>query len=176
MTDEKKLLKKLRKKQKGAIEDAVRIYTPYLSTVIYNAVRGSLPKEDIEEIMSDTFVALWKNAERLDEERESLRPYLAKIARNNVLRRLKETKEVLTDDESVLLNVGITEMSFEENSIWDTVLKLGEPDSEIFVRFYKYDESLIHISKVLGLKLSTVKSKLMRGKKKLKSMIKEDAI
>ena len=177
MIDENKLLKRLKSRQKGAIDDAVRIYTPYLSTVIYNAVRSALPKEDVEEIISDTFVTLWKNAERLDTEQESLRPYIAKIARNYALKRLKETQNYEKKCESVSESSAICGEPFGQGSIWETVLTLGETDSEIFVRFYKYGESLIHISRVTGIKLSTVKSKLMRGKKKLKKIInEEDAI
>lgn len=61
MVDESKLLMQLRKKQKNSINQAIEIYTPYLSTVLYNMVGNGLPKEDIEEIVSDVFVMLWKN-------------------------------------------------------------------------------------------------------------------
>ena len=47
--------------KKNSIDEAIRIYTPYLSTVLYHMAGNSLPKEDIEEIVADVFVVLWKN-------------------------------------------------------------------------------------------------------------------
>ena len=64
MTDEAELLQRLRNREKNSIDEAIRIYTPYLSTVLYHMAGNSLPKEDIEEIVADVFVILWKNAER----------------------------------------------------------------------------------------------------------------
>ena len=66
MVDESKLLVQLQKRQKNSINHAIEVYTPYLSTVLYNMVGNGLPKEDIEEIVSDVFVMLWKNAEYID--------------------------------------------------------------------------------------------------------------
>ena len=48
---------------------------------------------------------------------------------------------------------------------------LGEPDSEIFVRRYKSDEKIKDISKAMGLNISTVKTRLSRGKRKLRKML-----
>ena len=50
MTDEAELLQRLRNREKNSIDEAIRIYTPYLSTVLYHMAGNSLPKEDIEEI------------------------------------------------------------------------------------------------------------------------------
>ena len=66
MTDEAELLQRLRKREKNSIDEAIRIYTPYLSTVLYHMTGNSLPKEDIEEIVADVFIVLWKNFGRID--------------------------------------------------------------------------------------------------------------
>jgi RNA polymerase sigma-70 factor (ECF subfamily) len=66
MTDEAELLQRLRKREKNSIDEAIRIYTPYLSTVLYHMAGNSLPKEDIEEIVADVFIVLWKNFGRID--------------------------------------------------------------------------------------------------------------
>ncbi len=73
MIDEAKLLLRLKQKQRASIDQAIEIYTPYLSTVLYNMLGNSLPQEDIEEIISDVFVALWKNAEYIDMTKGTLR-------------------------------------------------------------------------------------------------------
>ena len=80
MTDEAELLQHLRNREKNSIDEAIQIYTPYLSTVLYHMAGNSLPKEDIEEIVADVFVVLWKNAERIDLQKGTLRSYLAAVA------------------------------------------------------------------------------------------------
>ena len=119
MTDEAELLQRLRNREKNSIDEAIQIYTPYLSTVLYHMAGNSLPKEDIE----------------------------------------------LSDGKNFM------EENFHNNYVWETVMSLGEPDSEIFVRRYKFDEKIKDISKAMGLNISTVKTRLSRGKRKLRKML-----
>lgn len=170
MVDESKLLMQLQKRHKNSINQAIEVYTPYLSTVLYNMVGNGLPKEDIEEIVSDVFVVLWKNAEYIDLSKGTLRSYIAATARNLALKRLNKKKDYTNLDD---IEIPIEDEFTVDNkkSIWDAVMRLGEPDNEIFVRFYKYDEKLKDISKATGLNISTIKTKLSRGKRKLKKIL-----
>ena len=170
MTDEAELLQRLRKREKNSIDEAIRIYTPYLSTVLYHMAGNSLPKEDIEEIVADVFVVLWKNAERIDLQKGTLRSYLAAVVRNFALKRINEDHTVLEDIE-MSDGKDFIEENFHNNYVWETVMSLGEPDSEIFVRRYKFDEKIKDISKAMGLNISTVKTRLSRGKRKLRKML-----
>lgn len=172
MTDEKKLLLRLKNKDKNSLNEAIEVYTPYLSTVLYNTVGMSLPKEDIEEIISDVFIILWKNADYIDLNKGTLRTYIAAAARNFALKRLNKKKEyVLPDNEEVSDKTDFTEESAASFLIWDAVMSLGEPDNEIFVRYYKFNEKIKDISKAMGINASTVKTKLSRGKTKLKKIL-----
>lgn len=172
MTDEAELLQRLRNREKNSIDEAIRIYTPYLSTVLYHMAGNSLPKEDIEEIVADVFVALWKNAGRIDLQKGTLRSYLAAVARNFALKRINRKMDH-TSLEDIELSDGknFMEENFHNNYVWETVMSLGEPDSEIFVRRYKFDEKIKDISKAMGLNISTVKTRLSRGKRKLRKML-----
>ncbi len=175
MVDEKKLLEKLKKKDVRTIEEAMKIYTPYLSTVLYNMAGSRLSKEDGEEIIADVFITLWKNADYINLEKGSVRSYIAAVARNLALRRIN--KEVfcspLEDVKLAAENDNIEE-KLSSDTLWEAVMSLGEPDSEIFVRRYKYDEKIRTIAKVMGMNVSTVKTRLMRGRKKLKELLKEE--
>lgn len=170
MVDESKLLRQLQKRHKNSINQAIEAYTPYLSTVLYNMIGNGLPKEDIEEIVSDVFVMLWKNADYIDLSKGTLRSYIAATARNFALKRLNKRKDYTNLDD--------VEIPVEDDFIVDNeqicvgcVMRLGEPDNEIFVRFYRYDEKLKDISKATGLNISTIKTKLSRGKRKLKKIL-----
>lgn len=168
MADEAKLLAQIKKGEERAIDRAVGLYTPYLSTVLYN-MASNLSKEDAEEIVSDVFVALWKNAEYIDLNKGTVRSYLAAAARNFALKRLKKKKDSVSLDEAEISDKAGD--SFSAVTVWDAVMSLGEPDSEIFIRFYKYGERIRDISKATGINISTVKTRLSRGKAKLKRIL-----
>ena len=48
--------------------------------IVYNTVGCKLSKEDMEEIVSDTFFLLWQNSLNIDETKGNMRSYLATIA------------------------------------------------------------------------------------------------
>ena len=174
MVDEAQLLLQLQTRDSHSIDWAIDSYTPYLSTVLYNMVGTSLPKEDIEEIISDVFIALWTHAKDIDLSKGTLRSYLAAIARNTAYNKLRKKQEFTCLDDLVLPDqTDFTQLHSERSSLWDAVMSLGEPDNEIFVRYYKYNEKLIDIAKATGLNLSTIKTKLSRGKCKLKRMLQD---
>ena len=110
MTDEAELLQRLRNREKNSIDEAIQIYTPYLSTVLYHMAGNSLPKEDIEEIVADVFVVLWKNAERIDLQKGTLRSYLAAVARNFALKRInRKTDHIVLE----ILNCQMAKISLK---------------------------------------------------------------
>ena len=102
----------------------------------------------------------------------TLRSYLAAVARNFALKRINRKLDH-TSLENIELSDGknFMEENFHNNYVWETVMSLGEPDSEIFVRRYKFDEKIKDISKAMGLNISTVKTRLSRGKRKLRKML-----
>ncbi|MBQ7986836.1 MAG: sigma-70 family RNA polymerase sigma factor [Clostridia bacterium] len=172
MVDERKLLFQLQKRAKNSIDVAIDIYTPYLSTVLYNIAGNSLPKEDIEEIVSDVFIALWNNAGNIDLDKGTLRSYIATCARNFALKRLNKVKEFAElDDIELADSRDFAEDSIKSDFVWKSVMELGEPDNEIFVRYYKFGEKIKEISNATGLNVSTIKSKLSRGKRKLRILL-----
>lgn len=172
MVDESKLLMQLQKRQSNSLNYAIEVYTPYLSTVLYNMASGALSKEDVEEIIADVFVMLWKNPQYIDLTKGTLRSYIAAAARNLALKRLNKSHEyICIDDVELQDDSDFANTNSQYDELWSAVMSLGEPDNEIFIRFYKFDERLRDISKATGLKISTIKTKLSRGKQKLKKML-----
>ena len=55
------IIYKLKQHDEAALEQIIQIYTPYVSTIIYNVSRSGMNTEDIEEICADVFITLWKN-------------------------------------------------------------------------------------------------------------------
>lgn len=167
------LIKKLKKGDADALDYAIKTYSPYISVVLFNMCGGNLGREDTEEIVSDVFVALWRNAAKINLEKGSIRSYLAGTVRNLTAMRLREKHiNTVQIDESIDIAAKNTpeEQLLEidrDIRLWRAVTALGEPDSEIFVRYYRYGEKIREIAVNMGIKAATVKTKLSRGRKKL---------
>ena len=73
-------------------------------------VDNSLPKEDIEEIVADVFVVLWKNTGRIDLQKGTLRSYLATVARNFALKRINRKT-----DHTFLEDIELSDREFMQN-------------------------------------------------------------
>ena len=179
MTDEKKLLINLKNGKGGSLEKAIKLYTPYVCTVIYNIVGSGMPKEDVEEAVSDVFVSLWRHAGDLDAEKGSVRSYLGVIARNCAKNRMRSARTFEEYDETLADERGTEEIAEERERrriLISLIQKLGEPDSEIFMRYYFYDEKISKISAVTGICGSTIKTKLSRCRSKMKILLRESGI
>lgn len=97
MKDEQKLLINLKRKKRGSLEAVIDIYTPYVSVIVYNIIGSQMTREDVEEVVSDVFISLWRNAENLDINKGCIRTYIGTVARNlakNKLRKLSTYVEL----------------------------------------------------------------------------------
>ena len=102
----------------------------------------------------------------------TLRSYLAAVARNAGIKRLKKRREHVPIDDIEVSDPGdFAKESSYHDFVWNAVMSLGEPDHEIFVRRYKFDEKLRDIAKAMGLNVSTVRTRLSRGKRKLRKIL-----
>lgn len=180
MIDDEKLLLNLKKRKRGSLEKAIDIYTPYASVIIYNIIGAVMTKEDVEEAVSDVFVSLWRSAEALDSSKGCIRTYIGTIAQNCAKKKLRNAAVHSELNDNITAVGSEPHEKVEEKEEQELLLKLikdlGEPDSEIFLRHYWYNERISKISAVTGICKSTITTKLQRGRKKLKKVLmqKED--
>ena len=175
MAIEQTILEKLQKQQNGALEEVIEKYTPYISVIIYNIIGRVMTREDVEETVSSVFISLWRNAENLDSDKGDIRAYLGTAARNHAKNKLREVRLHLSFEELETITADISsepqaelEKREQKSILWNMIHELGEPDSEILMRYYYYEEKIKHIAKCMDLRPSTVKTKLARGRQKLK--------
>ena len=96
------------------------------------------------------------------------------MARNFGLKRLNRKKDHTSiEDVEIPDERNLAEETSKTDLVWNAVMSLGEPDNEIFVRRYKFDEKIRDISNAMGLNISTVKTRLSRGKRKLRKILSE---
>lgn len=89
--EQEQLVRQLRQGDSNALRGLMALYTPYLCTVAANLAVPPLTAQDVEEIVSDAFIRLWRHRQDLDPER-SLKGYLVRITRNLVVDTLRSRK------------------------------------------------------------------------------------
>ena len=172
--NESKALRELQQGSERALELFIDKYNAYVSTVVYNIIGSEMAMGDIEECVSDVFYVLWKQAAKL--EHSPIKAWLGTVARNTALKKLRDKGHCISLDEDIvaLENHG-PEQSYEmteQRRLLRLCLEQMKPDDrEIFYRFYFYCQSIKAISGQMKMKESTVKSRLLRGREKLKSIM-----
>ena len=157
------------------IEQVMLDFTPYLCTIV-NRKRGTFSDEDVEEIISDIFYAVWKNQHKLDCEK-SMSAYLAGVAKNIMYKKWRNLKPNtnLVDFEDDFADVENVEMEIEnkerETVILTELKNIKEEDREIFVAYYYYARSMKEIAVELNITEKKVKSRLFRIRRKLKKVL-----
>lgn len=176
--DDNIIIEKLKNQDEDGFVKLIDRYCNYVSAIICNLSHGKLSGEDVEELCADVFLLVWKSRENLHP-CETLKPYLAQIARNTTWSRLRKSGEewIPFDDDILTVSVGgpdeLAETRDQSKIINEAVADFPEPEQEIFIRFYFFGESLKVISNRLSLHPACVKTKLYRCRKRLKSIFEE---
>ena len=170
--NERTVLRELKSGDTGALSEIIGFYTPYLYTVASNIMDPPMSREDVEETVSDTFVRLWEH--RAEVQPDKLKPWLAAVVRNRAKDALRTARlaEPLDDDlleiaapdnmEKAVLYAELSEITRE------AVDSLGEPDSEIFKRHYFLYQKTDEIAAALDMNAATVRTRLRRGRERLR--------
>ncbi|WP_373163607.1 RNA polymerase sigma factor [Agathobaculum sp. Marseille-P7918] len=175
--NETKLIRALQRGQRGALDKVISHYSSYVASIARNVSGVQTTREDLEEIVSDVFIALWRTAERLDETRP-LKSYLAAIARNAAVDRLRRIRpeeplpeeDILSADEAQGPEAEALKREQAE-TLRRLLLEMAADDREIFVRFYYYRQTVREIAALLGRNESTVKARLARGRARLRERL-----
>ena len=177
MNDEA-LIRRLAAGSRTALNQAVDRFTPYVSAVVVRVLAGRGAREDVEELTADVFLALWKHAWEI--QRGSLRPWLAAVARNRARNKLRTPPASLPLEEGAPdQRPGPEEESQRREDarrLWQAVERLEQPDREVVLRYYFYEEKTREIAGALGLNHTTVRSKLSRSRKKLSQWLTEEGM
>lgn len=125
--------------------------------------------EDAEEVLQDTLIQYLKTAPRL-ESRAHEKAWLLRVAGNISKNRISYNNVRSTDElKETLIAQEREDLSF----VWDAVRELPVQDREVIHLFYYEGFSTREIAAILRQKETTVRSRLMRGREKLKLILKE---
>ena len=159
------------------MEMIIEDYSNYVKTIIRNSYIN-LSNEDVEEVVIDVFLTLWRNQDKLDINK-SMSSYISGVTKNLIKYKYRQSKENLNikEYEENLVEVSNMEVILSHNEkrniITEELKKVKKEDSEIFIEYYYDDRSVKEISKIFNMSESKIKSKLFRVRKRLKKALKK---
>lgn len=150
-----------------------RLLWPIASAVLKNA--GSI--QDVEEVVADAFIYLWEHPGKFDPSRGSLKSLLCIVARSRAIDRYRQITRYNTVplEEAVLADeFGMQDQLMQEDTrkeLLAAVNALGEPNREILVRRYYYNQKPREIAIALNLTVKQVDNSLYRSKRQLRESL-----
>ena len=168
-----------------AIEETAAKYGSYCYSIVRNILQT---REDAEEAVSDTYLALWATIP--PHKPVVLRTFLGKIARRTALKRweqsrtqkrgggevalaLEELSEYLSDGTTLENRIETAELTKILNEF---LQKLPKEERQVFVSRYWYLDPIADIAKRFGFSQSKVKSMLSRTRMKLRAVLTKEGI
>lgn len=177
MNGDLELLERLRQRSQQGLEEAIHKYAGYVAAVVRKTLGSFGRVEDTEELVSDVFVALWQRADSLRDD-SSLKNWMAVVARNAALKRLSRTQLEEPLEENLLPDFALSDTSTGQTEsrlvVRQAVDSLGGQDREIFLRHYFWYESVGQIARELDMNPATVKTRLKRGRDKLREKLEKE--
>ncbi len=176
MKGDYEILVRLRERDQYALEMAIHRYSGYVAAVINKTLGPLGTPQDVEELASDAFVALWENAFKL-RDNSDLKYWLAVVARNAALKRRRKLRYEEPLEDNMLPDTspeGPWEEREQSRMVRQAVDGLEPVDREVFLRHYFWRQTVVQIADEMGKKPSAIKSRLMRGREKLKKVLKKE--
>lgn len=148
---------------------AERLLNRYGNSVLRLAYSYLHNMSDAEEILQETLIQFLKAAPELNSQQHE-KAWLLRVAGNLSKNRIAYNRVRAADELSETLAADQREdLSF----VWEAVKHLPVKNREVIHLFYYEGFSTGEIAHILGQKEPTVRSRLMRGRNKLKQVLKE---
>lgn len=169
------LISKILQGDKDLFAQVVERYQNYVFTLV---LRFTDNREDAEEISQDIFVKAYRSLADFRGE-SKFSTWLYTIVRTSCITFLRKKKLDITsiDNERTFLQLENQESGFKANTIEqksrhamvnEAIRMLSPDDAQLITLFYKGEQSLEEIGKVMRLEPNTVKVKLHRARHRLK--------
>ena len=152
-----------------SLHELAAMYQDNLFAVAFNICQNT---QDAEDVIQDTFVQYYTTKKEFDSE-EHIRAWLIRVAVNkakNVTRTFWQRNKVSIEDFTEMLAFETP----ESETLFETMMQLPKKYRIVIHLYYYEDYSVGEIAKILKLSESNVKTRLMRGRAKLREVLKEE--
>ena len=168
--------------EKG-MQSLLNQYAALVYKIVWNKLSGICTKEDIEETVSDIFIEFHKCVESIDFSKGTLISFIMTLAQRrsiDVFRKISRQNYMYSLIEDNIIQAESTEDTIlkteDRQLLFDSIIKLGEPDSTIIFRKYYFGETYEEIGKRLSLTSNAVNKRCLRSIDKLRLMMKGENI
>lgn len=169
------LISRILRGEQALFAQLVERYQQYVFTLV---LRFTDSREDAEEISQDIFVKAYRSLADFRGE-SKFSTWLYTIVRTSCITFLRKKRLDITslDNERTFLQVEDRESGFKADQVEqkskhamvnEAIRLLSPDDAQLITLFYKGEQSLEEIGKVMGLEPNTVKVKLHRARHRLK--------
>ena len=177
------ILNLLHSRDESSIRQMENHYGPYCSRIARNILEDP---EDVEEIISDTWLRAWNSIPPAKP--DNLKLYLGRITRNLAFDRFRsqarkkrgggETALVLEELYQCVASDANPEQEFERKQLAQVINRfvktLPGNEQKVFLCRYWYMDSIRSISQRFGYSESKVKSMLFRTREKLREVLRKE--
>jgi RNA polymerase sigma-70 factor (ECF subfamily) len=165
--DDDELIARLAGGDAAALRELFARHAPWLAA----RLRGALPPPDVEDVLQETFLAVWQNAKTYRPQGQA-GGWLWVIARRQaalLLRRrgpvaasLRDAPEPGTDPAEAALAMADLEVAANA---------LGGPEREVWRLMYVEDRPVAEVAELTGVPIGTVKSRAHRARRLLRAAL-----
>lgn len=176
MNDER-TISAIRHRDEAAINEVIRKYSKLLWSVAGPVLSSIGSTQDIEECVADTFIYLWEHPDKFEPRRGKLKTWLSIIARTQAINRYREIAKrdtVPLEDIGFMDHLGIVDDILKEETrraLIAAINALGEPEREILIRRYYYEQKPKEIALALDMSVKQVDNRLYQTKLKLREAL-----
>ncbi len=176
MNDEK-MITAIKKRSEAAINEVITKYSKLLWSVAGTVLNNIGSTQDVEECVADAFIYLWEHPEKYNPQRGKLKTWLSIVARTQAVNRCREIAKrniVPLEDTDFIDQLGIVDTFLEAETrrvLLAAVNALGEPDREILIRRYYYEQKPREIALALDMSVKQVDNRLYQTKLKLREAL-----
>ncbi|NLP50630.1 sigma-70 family RNA polymerase sigma factor [Bacillus sp. RO1] len=172
------LVKRLINKEESALKELMTLYGDYLLRTAYLLVKDN---HLAEEVVQDTFITAFEKIHQLDED-EKLKSWLTSITVNRSKMHMRkwsfkrillnfEFAERITEDDQAKGPEALLLLDFQNQSLSQLIQKLDYKYREVIILYYFNEMKISEIAMMLAIAESTVKTRLKRGRSRLKEMM-----
>jgi RNA polymerase sigma-70 factor (ECF subfamily) len=169
------IISRVLKGEQQAYAELVNKYQNYVFTLTLRFIKS---REDAEEVSQDIFIKAYRSLADF-RGASKFSTWLYTIVNTTCITFLRKKKLDIQslDNEKVFetvenhdsgFNANQVEQKSKVNMVNTAISMLGHDDSEILTLFYKAEQSLEEIGRILGLETNTVKVRLHRARTRLK--------
>lgn len=167
------LLTLLRHDPNAGLRQSMQCYAPIAKAILIKLLPGR--PEDVEECLADTFVSLWRHADKLLQSGVPVKAWLIVTARNkgiNRYHRLRRSSALPLDEDTAQAMQEFEALPGDaETLVAALVAAMTQPDREIFLRKYYLLQPARQIAAALGLSEANINTRLSRGRERLRRQL-----